>query len=221
MARALHNLGNIALARREWQRAATYYTEGLSLYRATGNRNRAAHVLNNLGLVSRYQNDYQSALSAFHESLETSRELGDRSAMALTSLNLGTIHRLKGHFTSARSFLNEAIRYAVEAGERRFFPWCVRELGHVACAQKEYALGVRLLAAAESQRLSMGISFKPADPEELDHAAAQARGAMGEVDFGVAWAVGSGLPRTRILEEILRVPVAEHLDSFWEINAGK
>ncbi len=221
MARALHNLGNIALARREWQRASTYYTESLGLYRVTGNRNRGAHVLNNLGLVSRYQNDYQAALSAFHESLETSRELGDRSAMALTSLNLGTIHRLKGHFTSARSFLNEAIRHAVESGERRLFPWCVRELGHVACAQKEYELGVRLLAAAESQRLSMGISFKPADPEELDHAAAKARIAMGEVNFGSAWAVGSGLPRTRILEEILRVPSTERLDSFWEINADR
>ncbi|MBC8103125.1 MAG: tetratricopeptide repeat protein, partial [Cytophagales bacterium] len=124
MARALHNLGNISLAHREWGRAATYYTESLALYRATGNRNRAAHILNNLGLVSRYQEEYEAALFAFHESLETSRELGDRSAMAFTSLNLGTIHRLKGHYTSARSFLNEAIRYAVEAGERRLFPWC-------------------------------------------------------------------------------------------------
>jgi predicted ATPase len=219
MARALHNLGNIALARREWERATTYYTESLGLYRATGNLNRAAHVLNNLGLVSRYQEDYQTAVSLFHESLETGRELGDRSAMALTSLNLGTINRLKGHYTSARSFLNEAIRYAVEAGERRLFPWCVRELGHVACAQKEYALGVRLLAAAESQRLSMGISFQPADPEELDRTAAKARASMGEIAFGAAWAVGSGLPRTRILEEILRVPSTESLDGFWEIEA--
>ncbi|MES2462483.1 MAG: tetratricopeptide repeat protein [Armatimonadota bacterium] len=221
MARALQNLGNISLARREWQRASVYYTESLSLYRVTGNRNRAAHVLNNLGLVARYQNDYQTALSAFHESRETSRELGDRSAMALTSLNLGTIHRLKGHYTSSRSFLNEAIRYGVEAGERRLFPWCIRELGHVACAQNEYALGVRLLAAAESQRLSMGISFKPADPEELDRTAAQARAAIGEIEFGAAWAVGSGLSRTRILEEILRVPAGERLDEFWEVNAGK
>ena len=219
MARALHNLGNIALSNREWERASSYYAESLVLYRATGNYNRAAHVLNNIGLVSRYRNEYPAALSAFHASLEISRELGDRSAMALTSLNLGTINRLKGHYTSARSFLNEAIRYAVEAGERRLFPWCVRELAHVACAQGEYELGVRFLAAAESQRLSMGISFKPADPEEFERTAAHARQALGELAFRAAWAVGSGLPRARILEEILHIPASDRLSSFWEVDS--
>ncbi|MBC8134298.1 MAG: tetratricopeptide repeat protein [Fibrella sp.] len=205
MALALHNLGNIALANRQWKKAFSYYTESLTLYRVEGNRNRSARILNNLGLVARYQNDYKTALAHLHEALETSRELSDRSGMAMTSLNLATINRLEGHFTSAVSFLNEAVRYAVEAGEQRLLPWCVRERGYLICAQGDYERGIRLIGAAENQRRTIGITFKPADPVELEQILSLACTIMGEERCNRLWAVGNSLPHTMVYAEALHL----------------
>ncbi len=215
--RALHNLGNIALSDQEWSQAAGYYTEGIGLYRAEGNRHRVGQLLNNLGLVSLYQGDYQTALTILHEALETGRELSDRSGMALASLNLATTYRMEGHFTSAQSFIEEAARYALDAGERRLLPWCARERGHLCCAQGDYVRGIRLLAAAETQRMAIGISFKPADPEELERSVALARNALGEAAFAAAWSVGSSMPRARVFAEALHLPETDPWDQIWAV----
>jgi predicted ATPase/DNA-binding SARP family transcriptional activator len=216
IARALHNLGNIALAHQGWDEARSYYTESLVRYNTVGNRNRAAHILNNLGLVARYRGEYADALAHLQAAREISRELSDHSGMALVAMNLATTHRMLGEYAAARSSLREGARLAVEAGERRLFPWCARELGHLTCAEGDHRNGVRLLAAAESQRHSLGISFKPADPDELEKTAAQARTALGEQGFAAAWAVGSGLPRTRALAEALQISDPESLHGLWE-----
>lgn len=205
MALTLHNLGNIALANCQWKKAFSYYTESLALYRAKGNGSRSARILNNLGLVARYQSEYKTALTIFHEAMETCRELSDRSGMAMTSLNLATVHRLEGHFTSAGSFLDEAARYAVEAGEQRLLPWCIRERGYLFCAQGDYERGIRLISAAESQRRAMGITFKPADPLELEQILSLARVALGEERCRGLWAVGSSLSLTSVYAEALHL----------------
>ena len=205
MALALHNLGNIALANQQWKKAFSYYTDSLALYRAEGNRSRSARILNNLGLVARYQGNYKTALIILHEALETSRELSDRSGLAMTSLNLATINRLEGHFTSAGSFLDEAAHHAAEAGEQRLLPWCVRERGYLLCAQGDYERGIRLVGAAENQRRTIGITFKPADPSELEHLLSLARVALGDERCMGIWAVGNSLSPSSVYAEALHL----------------
>jgi hypothetical protein len=48
----------------------------------------------------------------------------------------------------------------------------------------------------------MGISFKPAGPDELEQDKACARDALGETGFAAAWAAGNGLSLTQVLAEI-------------------
>jgi predicted ATPase/DNA-binding SARP family transcriptional activator len=194
VARALLNLGNIALEQSEWSQAWTLYTESLSLSRSAGIRTRTAYALNNLGLVARYRGDFSAAQELLQESLEICRESEDRTGIAESLLNLGTISRLQSNHTNAREMLRNSARIASEAGEKRIFVWCIKELGHVACAMGAYSLGVHLLSTAESLRESMGISFMPAGPGDLAHQLEQARLLLGKAGVDAAWASGFALP---------------------------
>ena len=203
IAGALHNLGNLVLEQGDLVQAWQRYTESLGQYRASGITNRVAYALNNMGLVARYQGDLDAARSLLKESLAVSRQLADRPGMAETLLNLGTVSRLSREPADALSLLGESATLANEIGERRLLAWCAKEMGHLACAQLWHALGVRLLSAAEALRSSMGISFKPAGPQEIAEDLAKARRVLGETGFAAAWAAGNGLSPTEVYGEVL------------------
>jgi predicted ATPase/DNA-binding SARP family transcriptional activator len=205
LARTLLNLGNIGLAQGEWDAAQAHYEESLALYRDAGSRGRVGTVLNNLGLIARYRGDTERALPLFEEAYRISEEGHNRAGMAVTAINRATVLRLRGAAAEGRALVYEAARWAAQSGDRRLLPWCVREMGHLACAEGDHAAGVRLLAAAEAQRLAMGITFKPADPEELERAAADARVSLGEGGFAADWAAGSALTRARVYSEALHL----------------
>jgi len=187
VATALFSLGNIAMEQREWSEACALFEESLQQRRSEGNLKGIGDALNNQGLVARYRNDLATARTLLEESLVICRELSDISGIAITLLNLGTVMRLEGGFAEARSALSEATALAIRVDNQRALAWCVRELGHLACAEADYATGVRLLGAAEALRHALGMSFNPADPDELAQSLDQARIALGEAAFFAAW----------------------------------
>ena len=203
IASTLLNLGNIAMEQCEWPQAWDLFSESLLLCRAEGDPNKVASALNNLGLVARYRNDLVSARAMFQEDLALCRELANRSGAAIALLNIGTVERLAGQFVPARRALLEAVTLAREVGDRRALAWCVKGLGHLACAEEDYAAGVCLLAASESLRAALGISFKPADPEELTRDSDLARAAMGNAAFDTAWKTGFNRTLDAALAEAL------------------
>jgi non-specific serine/threonine protein kinase len=192
IAGALLDLGNVAMEERQWQQAWDLYSESLELRRAEGNPKRNADALNNLGLVARYRGDLATAIRLLEESMENCRAISDRSG-AITLLNLGTVHRLSGRFATARAHLEEATTMCYDVDNRRALAWCFKEIGHLLCAEGNYRQGLELLSASESLRLSLGITFHPADPEALSQEVLKARAALTEDEFSNAWSLGSRL----------------------------
>jgi predicted ATPase/DNA-binding SARP family transcriptional activator len=137
VARALLNLGNIALEQGELAQAWNLYTESLGLFQSSGARIRTAYALNNMGLVARYQDDLATAETLLKDALQICREFSDRTGVAEALLNLGTVYRLTGRHEASRAALGEAVTVATEAGEKRLLAWCVKELGHITCAEGE------------------------------------------------------------------------------------
>ncbi|BDI29302.1 hypothetical protein CCAX7_13530 [Capsulimonas corticalis] len=204
VAQAMLNLGNIALEQAEFPEALEFYSDSLEIFRAARNRVRIAHVLNNMGLVARFQEDYPRAFTLLQESLETGIELTGRAANATTLLNLGTLYRLDGQFALARATLSEAVMVAQEVGERRLLAYVIKELGHLACVEHKFSESVRLLSISESMRKTLALSFKPADPVELERDLALAREALGEAAFNAAWSAGARLTLAQAFDEALK-----------------
>jgi predicted ATPase/DNA-binding SARP family transcriptional activator/Tfp pilus assembly protein PilF len=193
LARVLNSQGNIAMEQRDWAQAEAHFSESLNLHQVQGDRKQIAATLNNLGLVARYRGDYPTALRLLQEDLVICQELSDRTSIAISLLNLGTVHRLERRFAEAHLVLSEALTLVSEAESRRAFAWCVKEIGHLACAEAEFSVGVRLLAASEGLRHTLGMSFKPADPDELERDTAQAQAVLGKEHYTAAWDRGIAL----------------------------
>lgn len=187
------NLGNIALEESRWDDAWELFSASLQQHQADGNIKRAADTLNNLGLTARYRGDLPAARRLLEDSLTICRDLADKSGTAITLLNLGAVARLEGTFAEAHTALQEAAQLAFEADTRRALAWCVRERGHLACAEQDFENGLRLLHAAENLRTALGMSFNPADPNELKRSLAAARTSLGDAVFATRWTALGGV----------------------------
>lgn len=201
VARAGLSLGNIALEQADWDQAWICYAESLGLYQKLGIRNFIAYTYNNMGLVARYRGDLETASQLIRNSLATCQEMSERPGTAEALLNLGTIHRLSGQCAEARSLLGEAADIAAQIGEKRLLLWCLKEMGHIAVAERSWAEGAQRLAAAESLRAAMGISFKPAGPAEIADDLQKCEEALGAAAFAVNQLLGSGLSLADALAE--------------------
>lgn len=200
-ASAVHSLGRIALARENWTEAWSNLSESLRLHRTLGDQNKAAAALNNLGLVARYRGELMAARDLLGQALSEHQKLGDRHRVAISQLNLGTVNRLDGQYGDALAALTQATTLALEIDDRRVQAWCIKEIGHLACAEGRFEQGMRLLSASESLRKALGISFSPADPDELDRDTALGKAALGDAGFAAAWTAGGALSATDAIEE--------------------
>jgi predicted ATPase/DNA-binding SARP family transcriptional activator len=203
LARILNSQGNVAMETHDWPRAEANFSESLTLHRKLNDKRRIASTLNNLGLVARYCGDMTKAKILLEEDLVLCRDLSDRSGVAIALLNIATVSRLAGRLDDAGTALYEALGLASNVHNRRAVAWCIKETGHLMCAKKSFAIAVKILAASESLRTTIGISFKPADPGELNSDSSAARSAIGIEKYDVAWTEGSSLTYDQTVAEAL------------------
>jgi non-specific serine/threonine protein kinase len=75
---ASNQLGNVARIQREYEAAARYFEEALTVGKALGDFHRIASSLHNLGLVALLREDYGQALELLRESIVACRDVSDR-----------------------------------------------------------------------------------------------------------------------------------------------
>ncbi|MBC8104510.1 MAG: tetratricopeptide repeat protein [Cytophagales bacterium] len=167
-ASSVTNRAQIYFGDKQWAKAHGELQRSLEIHRTVGSPRNVAVTLNSLGLVARHQQNYPAARRYFEESLALMRDLGDTVGQAIGLVNLATVHRLTHELETADHLLREALRLAAATAERYVTAWCLKELGHLACAEENYHQGIYLLGVADALRYLLGITFKPADPEELE-----------------------------------------------------
>jgi predicted ATPase/DNA-binding SARP family transcriptional activator len=180
LALSLVNLGNIALEQAQFDEAEALYTEAVTLYQDDGNQHQTARLLNNLGALATFRKEFETADRYIQESLTISRALRNYAGIALCQHNLGDLQRQQGNYDEDIRLQLEAAALAHRLGENRLITFAARELGQVYCRTGKYQDGISLLAAAEVLRSSSRLSFKPADPAELEEALDLCRTAIGD-----------------------------------------
>lgn len=190
LAQVWNDLGRVALARQDWQTASARLSKGLNLRRQIGDPRMVCSSLNNLALVALYQGQYAAARTLLREglALQSQHQFIWQNSL---SFNSAVVERMDGHFPEALRLLSIAVGLSVSHGERRMLAWCVKEAGHLAAALGLHALCLCLLSCAETQRVSIGMSFKPLGPSEIARDQSAAVLALGAADAAAYTALGA------------------------------
>lgn len=208
---ALNNLGVLLLWRGEHDRARALHEDALGERRALGDRRGVAESLNNLGEALEYGGDAQRARLAFGECLALRRELGAAEGIAGALVDVGWTLLLDGERGEAGDHLREALTLlrGLRAEQGVDDLWsgevvagCLEGLGAVACGEGRTARGVRLFAAAEAMRGTVGPPRSPTRRDHLRRAIAGAVSALGG-GFGSAWGEGREMAADRAAEYAL------------------
>jgi predicted ATPase/transcriptional regulator with XRE-family HTH domain/Tfp pilus assembly protein PilF len=205
MAQSLLNLANVAYWQGDYERTAELATQALELSRSTGYTPNVSYALESLGMTLLKQQQFDRARDTLNESAALFAELGDKKGTALILIDLGTLARVQGRWAEAAQLHRRSLRLCVQIGEKRRMAFCLEGLALVACSQANYAQAVTLLAAGGTLRSEAGAPLPAIEQSEIDQALAQARAALGNEAFEVAWAKGGAMT----IDEVVALAVGQ------------
>ncbi len=131
-AKALTGAAVLANVQGDYVGATALCTEGLSLYRALGDRRGMAGALNLLGNVAENQGDYARAAALSEESLEIYRALDDRRGTALALNNLGVVALARHDHARAAALFEESLALNRALDDQRGISAALHNLGDIA-----------------------------------------------------------------------------------------
>jgi tetratricopeptide (TPR) repeat protein len=199
-AAALLSLGPVAVNEGDYLRAVPLYEQALAAFKDLGDRRGEALCLCNLGGIAEEKADLDEARRLHEESLTIFREIGDRDSEAYSLNNLGIVARRQGDFSQASSLQEQAIAILLDLQIPSQIAYCLYELGLCGEQAGRPERAVRLLAAADAVRASIGAPFKAYDREIIDSALARLRQVLGDNAFSTFLDSGSELTMEQAIE---------------------
>ena len=152
----LTRVGETALARSDYGRAARGFTEALDIYRGKGDQLGIARCLRGRAQVEFARNRWKESGELFMEALRTSRSADDRLGTAVSTERLGDIASVLDLTAEAKRRYEEALQLYRQLGNRRGEADCLHSLGEIALAAKDYDRATALLTEAGDLHGSIG-----------------------------------------------------------------
>ncbi|HKN64268.1 MAG TPA: BTAD domain-containing putative transcriptional regulator [Gaiellaceae bacterium] len=165
IARAIAELGGIAIAELDLDKAATLYEEAVPLLRSLGNLARLATAIANLGTIAHMRGDPASAVRLYAEAIELDRRANEEDALAVNLHNLGRSELQLGHTEQALAALRESLALARRLGYREVIAYLLGGFAEVAMREDDAARAGTLLGASEKVFTEIG---RVADPDEAE-----------------------------------------------------
>jgi tetratricopeptide (TPR) repeat protein len=163
IARATAELGGIAIAELDLDRAAELYGEAVPLFRSQGRVSRLAASLGNLGTIAHMRGDHETAVEHYRDAIEASREAGDEDGAAVNFHNLGRSELQLGRTEAGLDALRESLAIARRLGYREVIAYCLGGFAEVAMIEDDAAQAATLLGASEQLFSEIG---RVPDPDE-------------------------------------------------------
>jgi predicted ATPase len=188
---SLNNLGGVASAQGDHESARSLFEEGLAIMREHEDRWGIGLLLLNLGVNARDRSDYALARALLHESIAIMRGLGDRWAIALVLNMLGDLAHRNGNSILASSHYQESLTILRDLGERRRIALSLDVMASLAAALGQVQKAMRLAAAAEALRESIGAA--PDQQPELRSPLESAEATLSEEVRELLWREGRAM----------------------------
>lgn len=165
IARATAELGGIAIAELDLERAVALYEECLPLLRVQGNASRLAVALGNLGTIAHMRGDPALAVDYYEEAIDAARGAGDGDGVAVNLHNLGRSELALGRSERGLEALRESLAIARRLGYREVIAYCLGGFAELAMNEGDATRAATLLGASE--KLFSEIGALP-NPDEAD-----------------------------------------------------
>jgi predicted ATPase/DNA-binding SARP family transcriptional activator/Tfp pilus assembly protein PilF len=191
IAGAFIDLAGLALDQGEYAAAQAYGEESLAINREIGNRAWEVISLNNLGNIARCQGEYAAARTLLEECQRLSRELGDRQGIASSLKSLGDVECDLGEAAAAQAYYVESLRLFEVLANRIGAAESLEGLAAVMLGRAEGEKAAHLWGASHALRERIGAPMPFHRRAKVDRQVEQARSALGEDAFAVAWEAGS------------------------------
>lgn len=160
-AKALRVASAVGVLQGDWPVARAFAEEGLSLYRASQDRQGVARSLSNLGAILIGADEPASAAATLDEAIVLARELGDARILALSLNNRGDVALTQHEWLAAEAFFAESLGLLRSIGDEANV---ARSLFNLAAATLESG---RMTEAAELLGESLRRSVQLGDREDI------------------------------------------------------
>jgi predicted ATPase/class 3 adenylate cyclase len=192
------SLGWVAAATGDWAAARRRFGEAAESARARGDRTGLGFALQGEGMSALRDGDRPAARAALEEAVALLRASGDTFGLANALYDHGRILVTEGDHDEGRACLLESLRRHSAAGDLSGIAFVLDALSGLALEEGRAERSVRLAAAADGMRESLGARAPSSIIGEWD-ARAAVRGLIPEGAVAAAWAEG----RTMGLERVL------------------
>ncbi|MFN8472310.1 MAG: tetratricopeptide repeat protein [Anaerolineae bacterium] len=193
VATLLNNLGIVAHLEGNYDEALEFYDESLALATEMGDRLAIARALNNRGMIYWDTSDFTAARTQLEASLALRREVGDRWGVANGLNNLGRVARDLGDYAGARRFFTESLTTNRELGDRGAIAYLLEDFASLAALENQPERALRLAAAAEALRETVGAPLSEPEQKRLAQTLAPVQESLGAEISAARWADGRTL----------------------------
>jgi predicted ATPase/DNA-binding SARP family transcriptional activator len=200
--RAMAELGAVALAESDFDRAAALYEESAALFREQGNRSRLAVALSNLGAIANNQREHETAVGYLTEAISLARELGDDDGLAISLHNLARSDFALDRLDRGRAALLESLAVARRLGYREVIANSLGGFADLARLEDDAERAARMLGASEHLFREIGAALDPEEAEAQERIAAFVVGALGAERARELRAEGAAKTLDELLEDV-------------------
>jgi len=197
---ALTVLGLVSSSIGDWMAAERFHTEAMEVARSTGQAKRVAVSQNNLGLVHLGRGEPARARAFLNEALTGIESTGDRYITAELFETIGRVELRLGQLDAARARFGDSLRLASNFDDASTIVNGCEGFALLAMAERDPKRALTLIAAATNLRLKYGSDVMPEFREELQDALVRARTQVSERIAEEAWAKGTSLTLTTVVE---------------------
>ena len=190
IAAALNNLGSVTTMQGDYGLAQGLFEESITRFEQIANERGIATALNNLGDVFARQGDPSKARTLHEQSLAIRLRLGDRYGIAAVLHSLGQSAYLEGDYPTAEHIHIEALSLRQELNDRYGITCSLDAFACLALQRQQVVRAVRLFAAAERLRNTLGAYLPPPEREEREGSLAVARSNLDSITFATIWGEG-------------------------------
>lgn len=209
-ARAIFDLGWIALDRRQWAEAATLNQKSLSIAREAGEPEAVYRALTNLGWAKLGSGGRDAAAALFLEARQVAQSIGHIKGEAVSLTNLGWVSLCENNPAEAAPLISKSVHLCRLMGEREVLAENLEILSATAMAEGDADRAAKLGGAAEALWEALHVLRPPvefvASAQTQVTAAAQSR--LGVPGFEAAWRQGRAMSIDAMVALALRCDTA-------------
>jgi tetratricopeptide (TPR) repeat protein len=137
-ANCVRSLGNISLARSDYDGAKQAYERALPLYRQVGDVLGEAKCIRRFGEIALARSDHDGATQAYERALPLYRQVGDVLGEASCSENHGDVALARSDHDGAKQAYERALQLYRQVGDVVGEANCIKSLGDIALARSDH-----------------------------------------------------------------------------------